>query len=320
MQHFFSENSLDDIMRVVLEEILKNGQRVEATKGGNLEVSGTLLSLENPRARLSRTETRGKLFSCLGELCWYLAGSDELEFIQYYIPEYSKEADQGVLQGAYGPRIFGEEPTQYSAVLELLQRKPATRRAVIQIYSPSDLLRGGKDVPCTCSLQFFVREHRLNLIATMRSSDVFLGLPHDVFCFTMLQEILATELSLEVGYYRHFAASLHLYDKHVNRAREFLDEGWQQTGEMPRMPQGNPWASINGLLSAENQIRVAEDTTPDIGGLEPYWADLVRLLQVFRHIKDREFNELRKRRSQLHSQVFGPYIDWRLSKQERSTS
>jgi len=40
-------------------------------------------------------------------------------------------------------------------------------------------------------MQFMVRRRRLHLLTNMRSNDAFIGLPHDIFAFTMLQEIMA---------------------------------------------------------------------------------------------------------------------------------
>ncbi len=78
---YFCGLTLDDLMRSVVEEIQSNGERINPSKGECKELTGVLLELTDPRARLSRTETRGKPFSCLGELCWYLARTNELEFI-----------------------------------------------------------------------------------------------------------------------------------------------------------------------------------------------------------------------------------------------
>ena len=69
MQPYISVPTIDDAMRVVFEEIFEHGQDVDATKGSNREIAGVLIEIGNGRARLSHTETRGKPFSCLGELC-----------------------------------------------------------------------------------------------------------------------------------------------------------------------------------------------------------------------------------------------------------
>ena len=103
---FYSGETLDDILRWVLEQILQEGQDIYPTKGPAKELSGVLLELTNPLARISRTETKGKPFSCLGELCWYLAKTKDLSFIKYYIPAYSTYAEGEEIFGGYGPRLF----------------------------------------------------------------------------------------------------------------------------------------------------------------------------------------------------------------------
>ena len=103
---YFSGITLDDVMRAVIEEILVSGDRIHPSKGPAAELAGVLLEVKDPRARISRTETRGKPFSCLGELCWYLAGTNDLGFISYYLPEYKQCAENGLVYGGYGPRIF----------------------------------------------------------------------------------------------------------------------------------------------------------------------------------------------------------------------
>jgi thymidylate synthase len=60
--------TLDDLLHEVYKRILRKGKHVKASKGWNREVTGALLELTNPRARLSRTEKKGKLFSSIGEL------------------------------------------------------------------------------------------------------------------------------------------------------------------------------------------------------------------------------------------------------------
>src|SRR5436190_960927 len=92
---FFRAQTLDDVMRSVVEAILESGEHVRPSQGPCKELTGVLLEISDPRSRLSRTETRGKTFSCLGELCWYLAKTNELDFISYYIP-YDEYADGDV--------------------------------------------------------------------------------------------------------------------------------------------------------------------------------------------------------------------------------
>lgn len=71
---YFRAKTVDDLLRHALEGINKYGEPIKASKGNTKEITGVVLELTNPRARLSLTESRGKLFSCIGELCWYLSG------------------------------------------------------------------------------------------------------------------------------------------------------------------------------------------------------------------------------------------------------
>ena len=116
------------------------------------------------------------------------------------------------------------------------------------------------------------------MFTNMRSNDAYWGLPHDVFTFTMLQEIIARTLGVELGTYKHAVGSLHLYDKQRQSAIRYMGEGWQPTEnmlQMPAMPLADPWLSIEILLKAEARIR--QNNRIDVGGLklDHYWKDLV---------------------------------------------
>src|SRR5687767_7008309 len=71
---YLTAKTLDDLMHNVLERLLRSRNRVAGTRGATRELNGVLLKIANPRARLSRSVSRGKVFSGLGELMWYLSG------------------------------------------------------------------------------------------------------------------------------------------------------------------------------------------------------------------------------------------------------
>lgn len=256
-------DTIDDLLRTSQQEILDRGIRETSTRGEYLALSGVLLELTNPRARLSRTESRGKIVSCIGELVWILSGSNALHAIAPYISQYIDESEDGeTIRGAYGPRIFStDRPNQFDRVADLLAERPSSRRAVIPILAPSDFERYHKEIPCTLQLHFRILEDKLHLFVSMRSNDAFLGLPHDVFVFTMLQEIMAHRLSVDLGSYKHFAGDLHLYTEHIPKVNHFLSEGWtSKLSPMPEMPAEGVMDAVSLVVQAERQIRAARQS------------------------------------------------------------
>jgi len=311
---YFSAKTIDDLLHVVFRKLLRSSSNLKASRGSMTELTGVLLELSNPRARLSRTETKGRLFSCLGELFWYLAGTDDLTFIHHYLSHYAEESDDGLtVYGAYGPRLFSMRGNdQIANVIKLLKERKTSRRAVIQLFDAGDIAGHHTGIPCTCTLQLMVRNGRLIMFTNMRSNDVFIGLPYDVFAFTMLQEIFARTLDVEVGAYKHAVGSLHLYDKNKRAAKQYLKEGWQETVAMPPMPLGDPWPALQTLLKAESEIRKGEILDIASLKLDDYWADLVRLLQIFRYRKDKNTGEITKLRKNVSSPIYDTYVRGRL--------
>lgn len=314
---YITAKTLDDLMRSVLERLLVSRNVIRPSKGPATELTGVLLKLTDPRTRLSRTERKGTVFSCLGEFLWYLAGSKDLKFIEYYLPRYREFSDdKKTVHGAYGPRLFGGgHKNQVHNVIKLLKEKPDSRQAVIQLFDSADIAKVYKDVPCTCTLQFLIRRNKLHLIASMRSNDAFVGLPHDIFAFTLLQEIVARSVGVELGQYKHAVGSLHLYEPDRDGAQQFIDEGFQTVVPMQPMPYGDPWIHIEKLLQAEHILRRGKEFDLKSNPLPPFWADLVRVLQIFHFFKNkvdtRRINQLAK---EMSSDVFVPYIKRRHAK------
>lgn len=300
--------SLDDLLHKTYRRLL-SGAVVVASRGSTLERTGVLLTLNNPRARLSVTESRGKIFSALGELLWYLSGSDSAEHIAFYIGRYLKEQEaDGSVHGAYGPRLLNGKRNQIRNIIDLLTRKPTSRRAVIQLFDASDLDDQFIEIPCTCTIQFLVRGARLDAFVNMRSNDAYWGLPHDIFAFTMLQELIARSLELELGEYKHFVGSLHVYSDYVKKLEEYVDEGWQGVSSMPAMPKGCQLSNLKSLLSFEQEVRTARRAPESPPPLPDYWRDLATLLRIHRAQKNRAGEEKILNMMRSTNETYHPYI------------
>ena len=318
---FFRADTLDDLMWKILPVLLAQPCNVTSSRGNSAELIGVMLHLTNPRARISRTETKGKAFSALGELLWYLSKKKELDFISYYIPHYKDESeDDKTVYGGYGPRIFNlrDEIDQMKNILSLLRNRPSSRKAVIQIFDGLDLVDDHPELPCTGTLQFLIRNNQLHMFTSMRSNDAFLGLSHDVFAFTMIQEIVARSLNVDLGIYTHAVGSLHLYDKHQEKATQYLKEGVQSKKDiMPEMPIGDPWNSIEKMLDAEFKIRSGNNFDEKELDIHPFWSDLIRLLKIFSLSKGKNNPEIEKIKNEMHFEVYNAYINTKITKKKR---
>lgn len=315
--HHYAAGTIDDLMYRVVRGVLDAGSRIEPSKGPALDLAGASLVLANPRARLSRSEARGKATSAIAELCWYLSGSADLRHITHYLPRYEESAEaDGRLMGAYGPRLFGDEDgNQIDRVVEQLRQKPSSRQAVVQLLRASDLSTGQKDVPCTVALQFLVREDRVILIVFMRSNDILWGLPHDVFAFTMLQEIVASELGHDVGSYVHHVGSLHLYEDRLNDAQAFLAEGLQATDQtMPSMPHKRLRTGIEELLSCEEAMRNGANPSEIDLPEAPYWRDLAVMLATHEAFQDDRVADAIALAAQLTDPFYKLFIEDRVDR------
>jgi len=279
--------SLYEMQKWVFRQILSEGAYSSPRNLPTFEIPPIQLVLANPRRRvLTSVSRKWRLPLAIGEFCWHLSASNELSFIRHYSDRWSEFADdERTIRGScYGYRLFrgGERsPSQWETAHKLLRQDPSTRRAVLLTSQPlADGDITAKDVACATSLQFLLRDGQLDAVLHMRSNDAFWGLPYDVFLFTMLQELFAAELNVELGRYYHSIGSLHLYQRHVRAAKTVLDDSNWGDFEMPRL--SNPEA-LPQFLSAERALRLGDSSAPRlVETLPQYWRQLAEILGYYR--------------------------------------
>lgn len=217
-------NNIDDMWWGILTRALITGAHVRSRQLSHREIIGyqaTLIDIHrnfllNPRRRLSPTYASA-------ELLWYLSGDDSAEMIRAYAPQYERFAESdGRVHGAYGKRWQYKDGSQLTAAIEALEVDRSTRQCVVCMWNKNDLLQVGikRDLPCTMTWQFLIRDDRLHMICTMRSNDIWLGMPYDIYVNTTIQKLIAISLNVAVGEYTHQVGSIHLYEKNVAAASE----------------------------------------------------------------------------------------------------
>jgi thymidylate synthase len=113
----------------------------------------------------------------------------------------------------------------------------------------------------------------------MRSNDLFLGLPYDVFLFTFLQELMSIELGVQLGTYFHYAGSMHAYDRDGAKIASIASASGVHSMSMPALE--NP----EELLTFTNVEREIRQGNPSVRLQSRYWRDLAGVLEHFRASK-----------------------------------
>jgi len=282
------EKNIDDLYQSIILEVLKEGDQVTARGLDFKELLFSHLVLLNPRARFVQNSIRklSKKF-LMAEFIWIMSGQESTDMISKYNRNYIQFSDDGkILHGAYGPRLRFWPYTldynhyhyfdQLTSCLERLQADHGTRQAVIMILNPGiDFTVTTKDIPCNDLLQFFIRDNKLHMSCYVRSNDINWGFPYDVFHWTMLQELFANILGVELGEYHHFIGSLHIYNKDFEQMNKCLN------AEVDHIPMGvmppQKDLSIIKELAKEERIFRKEKVLPL--KQDPYWNTLLEYLK-----------------------------------------
>lgn len=258
-----SFSTLADAMHDMAVALLKEGEQVppvrESTSIGSgfgssvrptLEIIGHSFKLENPHAVLiDRPNHPVNMPYVFTNTLWAISGSNLVTDIEFWNSRARSFSDDGLtVRSAAGPRIFGG---QFQSAIKRLREDSSSRRAAIMLIGPDDLTARTRDVPCTCSLQFLIREGRLHAVATMRSQSAMMVLPYDIPLLTSIQCVAAAELGIEPGSYFHTSASLHAYEDELEVLHE-VASGSVSSVSIPPTPH---LAELAELAVFEKQVR-----------------------------------------------------------------
>lgn len=148
------------------------------------------------------------------ESIWMLAGRNNVDWLLPFNSSFGRYAEpDGRVHGAYGHRWrhHFDIDQLWRIVAEL--SVPNTRQAVMAMWDPAaDLGMVVNDKPCNTHIYFDTRGGVLNMTVCCRSNDIIWGAyGANAVHFSVLQELLAAALNIEVGVYHQFSNNLHLY-------------------------------------------------------------------------------------------------------------
>jgi len=115
-------------------------------------------------------------------------------------------------------------------VIDELKRNKDSRRAVISIRD-NEVDSRNSDAACLQSIQFFIRDDKLDCMVLFRSNDLPEAFFFNAFGLIMLQEKIAAQLGVQIGTYAHRSNSMHCYEKDFPLMTNYVKAINQKTEE-----------------------------------------------------------------------------------------
>lgn len=229
----------DKAFRDIYTDLKKNGKKVSPR--GQLVIELEHYTYELPAyARIPSYEARKfKTDYMRREFLWYLRGNPRDQSITAHAKIWADIVNaDGTINSNYGQYIFARRPVQnergvvmrspFEYVVQELIADKDSRRASMPILNIGHISMVTKDVPCTYSMNFRIRDDKLNMSVHMRSQDAIFGMGNDAPCFSFIHEMVFAALSdtypmLELGTYKHTADSFHVYQRHFDMLDQIVD-------------------------------------------------------------------------------------------------
>ena len=205
-------NNANEAYEAVLDEILQEGIDFGDTKA----IFNCGFYIDNPSDKtITNAERKWNEKYAAAEWAWYFSGDPKIsklgELHGNIPPIWKRMADKhGEVNSNYGYQWQRDHQLEY--VVNKLRENPDTRHAAISIYDAKEHHKYTYDTPCTYAVQFSIINNKLCMSVYMRSNDIWYGFCNDQYQFSMLQQLVAKRLTIEIGTYYHFAHNLHLYN------------------------------------------------------------------------------------------------------------
>ncbi|EJP8998602.1 dCMP hydroxymethylase [Escherichia coli] len=174
------------------------------------------------------------------ELEWYKSKSLFVKDIPGETPKIWQQvaSSKGEINSNYGWAIWSEDNyAQYDMCLAELGQNPDSRRGIMIYTRPSmqfDYNKDGmSDFMCTNTVQYLIRDKKVNAVVNMRSNDCWAGYRNDYAWQKYVLDKLVSDLNAgdstrqyKAGSIIWNVGSLHVYSRHF-----YLVDHWWNTGE-----------------------------------------------------------------------------------------
>lgn len=209
MNHKIVAYSIDQAWIKSLETILNMGKMITSSNFRFKEVLNLFVEIRNPT-----TIDIDLVNTSLRNLEKY--SSDLID------PDVEKESEY-----TYGKRLryFGKNNIdQIGHIVNRLKDESNSRRATASLWLPQVDAPKGSGQPCLTSVDFKLRDGKVNLTAVFRSNDIYKASPTNWYGLGKLLEYVADKLSKDLGKLSILAQSAHIYATDFNDVKNDLDD------------------------------------------------------------------------------------------------
>jgi len=225
--------------RKLMYDILATGKdKSDRTGTGTKSVFGRTIQHDMSEGFPMLTSKKVSFNAARTELLWILNGRTDLKYLEdngvkYWRPDYERS---GRTDETLGP-VYGKQWRNFNGVDQLynlvdaIHNNPDSRRMMVSAWNVSELNEMVLP-PCHYGFQVYINDGVMDLMWQQRSADVFLGLPYDIAMYGLLLEMLAKGADLKPGRLIGQLGDCHLYNNHLDQAKEFLDRPIRATPQL----------------------------------------------------------------------------------------
>lgn len=225
-----------DLMRHVMDH---GALKEDRTGTGTRSVFGHQMRFDLAEGFPLVTTKKLHLKSIIHELLWFLRGDTNVGYLKDNgVSIWNDWADEdGELGPVYGaqwrswPAADGQKIDQLTQLVAGLRTNPSSRRHIVSAWNVAEIDNMALP-PCHCLFQFYVADGRLSCQLYQRSADIFLGVPFNIASYALLTMMVAQVTGLQPGDFIHTFGDAHLYNNHLDQAREQLSRTPRALPEM----------------------------------------------------------------------------------------
>lgn len=232
MQSLFEHGYISLLAYAIAEGV----ERPDRTGVGTRAIFGTQLKHDWAEGFPTITHRTVRQRPAFAEMCCFIKGLTDVTDFEAHgcswwranLDDWNQRngcpenTDLGPIYGSKWRNFHGVD--QLATLLDEARKNPTSRRLLVTAWDPSDQAEAVLP-PCHYSWQIFIdpAAGKLDLLFTMRSVDIVLGMPADFAAYAFLQLALCRELGYEPGTLAGHFADTHIYRNHIAGARQIID-------------------------------------------------------------------------------------------------